>query len=236
MGAQRRFQRFNIAIMNVTGRIVWSHVVTIKDITHDFVILSTDARMNLGKKYILHIEHQGDGFNVSGTVTASSIDKLTLTPEGETSPLYRTEISFDNDNAAMKESVNRLIRLLTKGDMPKVSELKLWIDIPGEANAVTETYRVKEIAMGGMRIECLTPHEVGCTFRLLMSLPDVATLRISAKIVWCIQSLEDYDGSYDLGLAFTDMSEADLTRLESFVQHLQEPQMTDADLWKQEKI
>lgn len=236
MNGQRRFQRFNIDIMNVTGRIVWSNIVTIKAITNDIVILSTDARMNLGKKYILHIEHEDDGFNVSGTVISSSIDQTVLSPEGETMPLYRAEISFDTSTRKKQDDIARFIGLLTAEGRPELGRLKLWIDVPGEEHAVTESYRVKEIGIGGMRVECSSPHEVGCTFRILMTLPDVATLRMRAKVVWCIQTGGDGGGEYNIGLAFSDMNETDWIQLESFIQHLQEPRTADTDFWRHEKI
>lgn len=157
MDVERRFERFNIEIMNVTGRIVWSHIVTIKAITRDVVILSTDARMNLGKKYILHIDDQGNSFNVGGTVTASAIDELTVSPDGETMPLYRAEIKFDDSTGMKLEQIERFISLLSQEVRPVLSHLKLWADIPGESNAVTEPCRIKEIGIGGMRVECPTP-------------------------------------------------------------------------------
>lgn len=229
MDGQRRFERFNIDIMNVTGRIVWSHVVNINTITQDTIILSTDARMNLGKKYILHVEHQKSSFRVSGVVTASSIGAATLSPEGETAPLYCTEIRLDNRTGQCREDIQSFMGLLSQETRPGLQELKLWLDIPGETNAITEPYRVKEIGMGGMRIECPSPHEVGCTFRIMLSLPSVSPLRIRAKVVWCLQS----GASYDTGLSFSRLPETDLLQLEAFVQHLRHPLETVADFWTQ---
>jgi c-di-GMP-binding flagellar brake protein YcgR len=72
----------------------------------------------------------------------------------------------------------------------------------------------KNVSLGGMRVFSDEALAVGTPLEIELLLDDETTARCWARIAWIEHLGGDSDAAYDIGLEFTDMTEADRARLD----------------------
>ena len=237
MQTKRKYPRFRVDIMNITGRIVVSSIVGIEEIVSEHIVISTDARMNLNREYSLKIEDNGGSLSVSGVVESSSIGSSAVSPDGEAIPLYRAKIRFGAGSGRGHDDIDGFIRRLREESPAQLSGVGLRAGLAQESGApVTESCRVKKISLGGMLMECANRQETERVLPVLLTLPDGTPLSVKARVASCIQVSGGDAELFDVGVAFADMPENDWQRLQAFVKLLEVMEGDSSDLWRHEKI
>lgn len=237
MGQERRFKRFNVEIMNITGRIALSTVVRIKELDSRGVNLCADVRLDIGKEHNLRLGVSRDSLLLKGVVESSSLSESLVTAGNERIPLYCAYIRFKPVTPDVEELLEVFVKLYREDEEQNLSRLRLSVDDSERASVdIGEDCKVKKISLGGMLIECGNPQERGRNLPMVISLTGQTPLHITGRVASCLPVGDGEDMKYDIGVEFKDMSPTDKERLKEFIRLLESSDDAHPDLWKQEKI
>lgn len=84
---------------------------------------------------------------------------------------------------------------------------------PAGSPLVHHTRNTHDISLGGMRVYTDEDFPIGTRLDLDVLLPDQASVRCWAVVVWRGELANGAVAKYDLGLRFTDMAPSDVQRL-----------------------
>jgi hypothetical protein len=109
--------------------------------------------------------------------------------------------------------------------MDKISDLRLYvrflIKTPEQATIQCyDSYKVKDISMGGIRMESDYYLEIGEKQLMEIVFPGEKTVKFSGKIISCFQLGDKEPKQYDIGIEFLDMSDQNKEVIKSFVKSL----------------
>lgn len=86
---------------------------------------------------------------------------------------------------------------------------------PAGSDLVHHKRNTQDISLGGVRVYSDDHFPVGSKLDLDVLLPDQASVRCWAEVVWLADLGPDAPARFDIGLRFTDMASDDIQRLAS---------------------
>ena len=92
---ERRYKRFTIESMKVKGRIMFSKIVDIIDISLGGISLKADRRLNIGNEYILKFDEKGLHISIKATVVWASLHESVKSANGDLVPIYSVGMKFN---------------------------------------------------------------------------------------------------------------------------------------------
>lgn len=226
MANQRRHKRFVVEGMDVYARTIFNTDAEIINISTTGVSVRIPRRLNMGGIYSLKFDSGGNRFAIEGTVIWEKLTGSKETPGGEVIPFYTAGIEF---HGALADKSKQIRTFITQ-KMTEIRERRLSgirIKVTGDSIVLSqpEACRVRDISIGGMRVE--TSHEIpaGTEFSLELMLPEhEPPMTCSGKVAFCL----DNSGGvlprwHVMGIEFTKISADDTERLKRFVDTLGDP-------------
>ena len=231
MKESRRYKRFIVEDMDVTGKMMFATDVKIIDLSIGGVSLKADRRLNIGSEYTLKMEDKDSTISLKGTVVWSSISENKQGPKGEVIPIYTAGLKFTN---VLNEGLLELINFIEghkKGNEQRLIGLRFMINTPDKAILnFPETYKVKKISLSGMLIESIQALEPEKRLPMEISISEDKPVRFLGRVVSCDQISDRERECYEIGIEFIDMSENNKERLMEFILLLNN--MDDGTLFK----
>src|SRR4030042_6454314 len=107
MTERRRYTRFRMEVVDITGKMMVADEVTIIDISVGGVSLKADRRLNIGHEYAVKMENSGRVLAVKGLVVWSVLSRNKEGARGDSIPLYTAGMKFmDVSDKKLEEIVN----------------------------------------------------------------------------------------------------------------------------------
>lgn len=231
MEERRRHKRFSVGIREIGGKMVLAEYVKILNISIGGVAFKADRRLNMGHEYTLKILGKGKELTVKGIVVRSLLSESVGDARGNVVPIYTAGMKFTDvtdeklrDVAAFIE--NHLGDIDKQVDLFSSSGRRLYVRVRMEnleksILKFSESYRVKDISLGGMRIESEYSLEIESTLPLELVLGEDKAFRFSGRVVSCNQVRDKDPEQYEVGIEFLDMSEEEKTELTEFLNSLE---------------
>ena len=232
MSEQRHYPRFSIESMDINGRIMLANKVEILNMSVGGLLLKTDKRLNVGTIYVLRLETKGKLLTIPCKVVRAELSESHKDSIGQSIPIYSAGMQFTNISNDQINSVNDFLKGHVIGyqkqeqtAMDKIIDLRLYvrflIKTPEEATIQCyDSYKVKNISMGGLRIESQYYLEIGEKQLMEIVFPEGETVKFSGKVISCLLLGDKEPKQYDIGIEFLDMSDQDKEVLKKFVDSL----------------
>ena len=230
MDNTRRYKRFKVDVMEISGKMVLAKYVKINDISVGGVSLQTERMMRIGSEYALRIEGRGRLLSVSGIVIWSLLGESISDSEGNIIPLYTAGMKFtDGSSEKEKEIVDFLEAHKRDADRqvdinkPDGGRLYVRICIEDPEKAVLhfqENYKVKNLNLGGMLIESDHALEIDSKLPMEMTLPDDRSILFLGRVAYCRLKEQEDLVHYDIGIEFVDMPEQSGIKFREFIRLL----------------
>lgn len=225
----RRYKRFAIDSMKIKGRIMFSKIVDIIDISLGGISLKADRRLNIGNEYILKIDEKGLYISVKAIVVWSSLHQSRKAANGDLVPIYAVGMRFSESS---NDKISELIKFITPakhkdmvaGEAPNANDLRLHIRVHvGDSGKAVltypEDYSIRTVSMNGMLIETGNVLKVEEQVSLEISLPGDNSINSRGRIVSCTP-IKDSPGHYAIGIEFLNMPPDNSRLLDRFISML----------------
>ena len=210
----RRYKRFTIDSMKIKGRIMFSKIVDIIDISLGGIALKADRRLNIGNEYILKIDEKGLHISLKATVVWASLHQSIKSANGDLVPIYAVGMKF---NESSNEKISELIKFIAPdkhkdqvaGEVRKANDLRFHMRFhvgDGGKAVLTcpENYSIRTVSMSGMLIETGNVLKVEEKISLEISLPENNTINSHGRVVSCTP-VKDNPEHYAIGIEFLNM-------------------------------
>ena len=96
MQDSRRFKRFTLKVLEVTGKMIFATEVDVVDISIGGISIKANRRLNIGGEYALKLEDRTRTISLKGTVVWSSLSETKVGRAGEVVPIYKAGLKFTN--------------------------------------------------------------------------------------------------------------------------------------------
>jgi hypothetical protein len=229
---QRHYPRFSIESMDINGRIMLANKVEILNMSVGGILLKTDKRLNVGTIYVLRLESKGKLLTIPCKVVRAGLSESHKDSIGQSIPTYSAGMQFTNVSNEQINAINDFLKGNVIGyqkqehtAMDKISDLRLYvrflINTPEQATIQCyDSYKLKDISMGGVRIESDYCLDIGEKQLMEIVFPGEKTVKFSGKVISSFQLGDKEPNQYDIGIEFLDMSDQDKKVIKIFVNSL----------------
>jgi len=229
---QRHYPRFSIESMDISGRIMLANKVEIRNLSVGGVLLKTDKRLNVGTIYMLRLESKGKLLTIPCKVVRAELSESHEDSIGQSIPIYSAGMQFTNVSNEQINAINDFLKGHVIGyqkqehtAMDKISDLRLYvrflIKTPEKATIQRyDSYKVKDISMGGIRMESDYCLDIGEIQLMEIVFPGEKVVKFSGKVISSFMLGDKEPKQYDIGIEFLDMSDQDKEVIKSFVKSL----------------
>jgi len=240
MQERRRYKRFSIDIMEISGKMVLATYIKILDISIGGVSFKADRRLNIGREYTLKIEGKGKPLTVKGTIMRAMLTESMKDSRGNMVPVYTAGMKFMEVSEQQIKEIAVFIEKNLK-DVYKDADLyspsgrrqylRVYIESPERSLLkFHESYWVKNISIGGMLIESEFPQEIESILPLEVYFTEDQSMKVSGRVVSCSRVQGKESVCYDIGMEFIDMSENARKTLHKFILSLDQQETGSAPL------
>jgi Tfp pilus assembly protein PilZ len=231
MGDKRRYKRFTVEVMDISGKMALANDVKVLDISIGGVSIRADRRLNIGTDYVLRLENKGVSLKLRGTVVWASLSGSAPDKSGNVIPIYTAGMQIMDNSYETMQGIARFIDESKKDieepvDLYKMSGLRLYARVPlGDVDKAVlnsmETYSVKILSLGGMLIESGQAMEAEAVLPMeIMFAPD-RSITVKSRIVSCLPRRAADAELYNIGVEFIELEDKDRELLEEFLSHIE---------------
>jgi Tfp pilus assembly protein PilZ len=207
---RRRHKRFTVDVMEIQGRMMFANEVEILDISLGGVSVKVDRRVNIGNEYKLKIECKNKILPVKAVVVWASLSETKKDALGNIIPIYTAGMRFTEVTADKLREIADFIEAHTRDedrqiDIFEKSGRRLYarvrVIVPSKATLdFQETYRIKEISLGGALIESEHTMEINNRLQMEISLTDDAPIALLGRVASCRILNEQEPVLYGIGI------------------------------------
>ncbi len=223
MTKTRRHIRYVVEGMNIRAKTLFNTEVEVLDISTSGASFRGPRRFQMGSEYTFKVEHEDRIISVKGVIVWTKLTGSKRISKEETMPIYTAGMSFSDvtsDRAAeIEKFIGFKIKELRERRLGSV-RIKLHEHEKGLLSYL-ETCVVRDVSLGGMRIETGRESSAGTTFPLELVIPENEhPLHSTGKVAFCHEIPGKIPKRFDSGVEFTEMSDEDSSRLMKFIQTL----------------
>lgn len=219
---KRAHPRHAVADMGIHAKTLFNVEVEILDMSMSGASIRTTKRLEIGSEYLFKIAHRDNVISVKGSIVRAALTGSRRLSETETVPVYTAGVEFSEMNtdkaAPLREFIASKMEELRE---LRLSGVRLRIDDPGKVVlSHIETCVVKDLSLGGLRIETHEEPSGEAPFHLELLLPGHDAPVCSAARVAFWRSIAEAPQHFTVGVEFTGISEEDRARLKEFIETL----------------
>jgi c-di-GMP-binding flagellar brake protein YcgR len=226
MKEKRQHTRFIIEDMDIQCRMLFATEVKITNISLNGASLILNKKLNIGNRYILHIQSKDRDIKLKGSVIWEKIAKLKRNERGENVPIYEVGLRFDD---VMAEKGVKLIdfiesNVITKNLKARLSGLRVNIIEPEKTTlfGYDKNFIVLRLGSGGMLIETEHLMNIDLKYSMEISFPEgEQSIKFLGRIASCLEIPDTSPKRYDVGIEFIEISAKDRSKLKEFIDFLQ---------------
>jgi hypothetical protein len=216
MDDKRRHPRFTVE--GLSGTMMFTTPVEVVNMSMGGAAVRADMRLNIGREYVLRLEHDSAVAHVKGVVVWSTISGIRRNEQGESVSQYSAGLRFKD---VLTDQLSEVIGFIDQNKVnpeKRLSGLRFRIGTQGKAAIDSlQSYEVQLISLSGMLIRTeqdltldgLHPMEI---------VPEVETpIRFTGRVASSIEIAEEGPGYNEVGIEFVIMEPNDRARLDAFV-------------------
>jgi c-di-GMP-binding flagellar brake protein YcgR len=224
MKDKRRYKRFTLKVLEVTGKMIFATEVEVVDISIGGISIKANRRLNIGGEYSLKLEDRNTAISLKGTVVWSSLSETKAGHAGEAIPIYKAGLKFTNISA---EKITELLEFIEDHKKEEVyvmgsSRLNIRFHIDDSKKTLLnfpETYTVKKISLGGMLIESAVGLAIESRIPMELFLHNDKMVKFIGRIASCVPLKVGSEELCDIGIEFLDLTNGDKNILKSFIDY-----------------
>jgi hypothetical protein len=225
----REYKRFSVDFMKINGKMMFESTVDIIDISLGGISLQVDRALKIGVAYLLRIEAYNHAILLDGTVIWSTLGGSFKTVEGGVVPLYSVGMRFNNLTSEKNDELMNFIEShkieQDSIKMHRLSGLRLSMRVHIASNnkfilTSQESFSVKQISLGGMRIEADHPLELDQVLPMVISLPEDIDLNFAGRVASCMPLETEDTKHFAIGIDFVNMPKEEAEKLKGFIARL----------------
>src|SRR4030042_794780 len=204
MTERRRYTRFRMEVVDITGKMMFADELNIIDISVGGVSLKADRRLNIGHEYAVKMENSGRVLAVKGLVVWSVLSGNKQGARGDSIPLYTAGMKFmDVSDKKMEEIVNFIEKYEQGAVMPigpygtsgLRQSVRVRIDAQEKATVnFPENYKVRILSIGGMLVESERPIEIESRLSMEVFFPENTSITFLGRVASC-RLVQDEQGA-----------------------------------------
>jgi hypothetical protein len=222
----RRHKRFKLDLVELDGNYFLIDIVEILDISFSGASLKVDRGLTIGKEYLMTLVEKGNRLEVKGIVVRSALSGSEKRADGENVPRYTASMKFkDGQMHKIADFINSLEEFKKK-DKPAMVERRLHVrfhfTIPLETLlSHSAQFKVKKISLSGMLIQGEHALEINSMIPMGLSLNADNPVNFIGRVASCHMTKGKGQAPYEIGVAFSDMTDTGRMLLKTFVDELE---------------
>ncbi len=227
MQDKRRHKRFKLDIIEINGKMSLADKVHIIDISLGGIAVKADRRLNIGREYTIRLEDKGKSIDVKGVVVRSELSGIEEREKGERVSIYTAGMLFKDGQAPKISQFLSSIEQHRKKEVPapvtidRRLSVRFNITAPGEQTlSFPAQFKVKEISLSGMLIKTDQMLLQGSIIPMGLSLNADDHVTFNGRVASCRSTEQQEQTHYEIGVAFSDLTEKDRTLLKTFIDYL----------------
>ena len=231
MQNKRRHQRYKLDLIEVSGKMSLTDKVEIMNISAGGVALNADRRLDIGREYLIKLGEKGKTIDVKGVVVRSELSGMEQRKGGEQILIYSAGMMFKEGQEEKIADFLKLIEQNVKKHVPAAVDRRF--DVRFEIVTPQEKilhypaeFKVKEISIGGMRIDTKQVLDLETRVPMELSLGADKCINFIGRVASCRTQDEKGQSCYEIGVEFVDVTDTDRTLLRTFIDFLN---VMDAD-------
>jgi c-di-GMP-binding flagellar brake protein YcgR len=226
MKENRQQKRFIIEDMDIQCRMLFATEVKLTNISLNGASLILNKKLNIGNRYILHIQSKDREIKLKGSVVWEKIAKLKRNERGENVPIYEVGLRFDDVLADKGVKLIDFIEsnVITKNLKARLRGLRVNIIQPEKTTifGYGKNFTVLRLGLGGMLIETKQRMDIDLKYSMEINFPEgEQSIKLLGRIASCLEIPETSPKRYDVGIEFIEISEKDSSKLKEFIDFLQ---------------
>jgi Tfp pilus assembly protein PilZ len=225
MQDKRRHKRFKLDIIEINGKMSLADKVKIIDISLGGIAVKADRRLNIGREYMIRLEEKGKSIDVRGIVVRSELSGIEERDKGERVSIYTAGMLFKEGQTPKISEFLSSIEQHRRKEVPVSFDRRLTvrfnITAPGEQTlSFPAQFTVREISLSGMLIRTDQRLAQESIIPMALSLNADSQVNFNGRVASCRPT--EYQGQphYEIGVAFSDLTERDRTLLKTFIDYL----------------
>jgi hypothetical protein len=222
---KRKSVRHHVEGKGIYAKTIFDSEIEILDISTGGCSIRGTKRFVMGSEYLFKFAFGNGVVGLKGVIIWEKLSGLRKVSESESVPIYTSGVKFSDVQTEKAGLITKLIASkIADLKEHRLSSVRFKIHQPEKAVlSSAENCMVKDISLGGMRIEAGEEVSEGIIFSLeLMLAPNQGDHSISCKgrVAFCLQALDKMPESYIVGVEFLDMSETDKIEIKKFIEGL----------------
>lgn len=222
MEDKRRHKRFILNVAEVKAKMMFATEVKVIDISIGGISLKANRRLNIGNEYTLKLDDKNKVIPVKGTVVWSSLGECKAGGNGEVVPIYTAGLKLADMPMERIDELQNFIEGHKKNavNVKEGKRLNVRVHLDNADTAVLNipaSYKVREIGLGGLLIECLQDIEIGSIIPMSLSLHEDKLIKVTGRVASCRGEFSDGQKHYAIGLEFLDLTDKDREALTTFI-------------------
>ncbi len=225
MQNRRRHKRYKLDIVEINGRMSLADKVKIIDISLGGIAVKADRRLNIGREYVIRLEDKGRSIDVRGIVVRSELSGIEERDKGEQVSIYTAGMLFKEGQVPKITEFLNSIAENRKKEAPVAFDRRLTvrfnITAPGEQTlSFPAQFTVREISLSGMLIRTDQKLAQESMIPMALSLNADSHVTFNGRVASCRST--EYLGQphYEIGVAFSDLTEKDRALIQAFIDYL----------------
>ena len=226
MQDQRRYKRFKLDLIEINSKMRFANKVEIVDISFGGVALKADSRLNIGREYLIRLGDEENSLDVKGIVIRSELSGIEERSNGERVSIYTAGIRFRDDSVdKIADFFHNAIQHHKKEKVEMTIDqrinVRFQITAPWEKIlSFPAQFKMKEISLNGMLIRTDQPLGIKSVIPLELSLKADNPVHFSGRVASCRMTEGKGQASYEIGVAFLDLTDKDRTLIKTFIDYL----------------
>jgi hypothetical protein len=226
---KRRYKRFVVENMDIHAKTLFATDTELLDISVTGACITAQKSLRFADKHLIKLESEGKHLPLQCSIIWKNLSGSAKNLSGEFVPVYKAGIAFKCISSDKLVSLKDFIRM---SGFPKERRLSneyglgaLRFKIHTNEKAVLyyqRTSTVKKISLGGMLIELYNGIKIDKRFPMALFLPNEnRPIKFQGRVASCIEIL-GRKLKHDIGIEFVDMPENDKSRLNTFLDFIED--------------
>ncbi len=215
---KRKHPRYVVEGLGIYAKTIFNTEVEILDISESGGSIKGAKRFCIGCEYSFKFDHGESSLSVKGVVVWEKLTGTVKVGEGEAVPIYTAGVEFRNGLADRRMEELKEI-LIDKVRERRLGGMKVSIG-PSEKTVLSylETCAVRDVSLGGMRIETGQEPTVDTIFSFELVLTEhEKAIACKGRIAFYQELQGKTPQRYSVGVEFVDMADEDVSRLRKFI-------------------
>jgi hypothetical protein len=213
-------------LVELDGNYFLIDIVEVLDISFSGASLNVNRGLTIGKEYLMTLVEKGNRVEVKGIVVRSALSGSEKRANGEKVPRYTASMKFKDGQIHKISDFIDSLEQFKKEERPAMAErrrhVRFHFTIPLETLlSHAAQFTVKKISLSGMLMQGEHALEINSMIPMGLSLHADNPVNFIGRVASCHVTKDRGQTPYEIGVAFSDMTDTGRMLLKTFVDELE---------------